>query len=188
MYINVARELYSNIYLFNKGVQPLIFQQNRHAIITYIKESILNAVRDSIPVDKLLRAYLDETTDLMKEEKVKEEKPEVKEVKSEVKQEVKPYEEIKEVKEEKEVKRGLSFTDNDMAITVDNKHETIFAPKDISTLENLSTVRNTERKLLEEEEDDDKIKFIEGDLIQIDTISLDAPPTPPIHIDFEELK
>jgi hypothetical protein len=190
VYINIARELYSNIYLFNKDVQPLVFQQNRHAIINYIKESILNAVRDSIPVDKLLRAYLDETTDLMKEEKVKEKeekpevKPEVKEIKSEIKENKEEKPEIKEF----EPKRGLSFTDNDMAITVDNKHETIFAPKDIPTLENLSTVRNTERKLLEED-DENKIKFIEGDPIQLDTISLDAPPLPPpIHIDFEELK
>ena len=199
VYINIARELYSNIYLFSKEVQPLVFQQNRHEIVKCIKESILNAVRDSIPVDKLLRAYLDETTDLMKEEKVKE--VPVKEV-----NEVKEIKEVKEVKEIKEVtpvndvisvqdtqdvklevkdtpKKGLSFTDNDMAITVDNKHETIFAPKDDSTLDKLATVRNTERKILEQEEDDDKIKFVDGDPVMIDTINLD-----PIHIDVEELK
>ena len=200
VYINIARELYSNVYLFSKEVQPLVFQQNRNEIVKCIKESILNAVRDSIPVDKLLRAYLDETTDLMKEEKVKDVKPEVKEVKPEVK-------EVKEVKSENQdvisvvksdnqdvkievkekdtelPKKGLSFTDNDMAITVDNKHETIFAPKDDSTLDKLATVRNTERKLLEKEEDDDKIKFVDGDPIMLDTINLD-----PIHIDIEELK
>ena len=108
VYIHIARELYSNVYLFNKDVQPLVFQQNRNEITKCIKEAVLNAVRDSIPVDKLLRAYLDETTDLLKEEKTKEKVE---------KEEEKP----------KEEKKNLSFSDNDMAITVDNHHETIHA-------------------------------------------------------------
>ena len=177
VYINVARDLYSNIYLFNKNVQPLVFQQNRNEIMKYVKEAILNAVRDSIPVDKLLRAYLDETTDLLKEEKIKEEvKPEVKE----------------EVKDETP-KKGLSFSDNDFAISVDNKLETIHAPKDEQRLDELANVRNIERKKMEAlEEDEDKIKFSDEPVsIQLDAISLDiAEPVVelPISIDIEELK
>ena len=68
VYIQVAREMYSNIYLFNKDVQPLVFQQHRNQINKCINESIMNAVRDSIPVDKLLRAYLDETIHAPKDE------------------------------------------------------------------------------------------------------------------------
>jgi hypothetical protein len=160
--------------LFNKDVQPLVFQQNRNEITKCIKEAVLNAVRDSIPVDKLLRAYLDETTDLLKEEKVKE-KVETKETK-----------EDKETKEEKPEKKNLSFSDNDMAITVDNQHETIHAPKDEKTLEQISELRNKERKLLEEQEDEeDKIKFLE-DSTPIETIPIEVVE-PPIHLDFEEL-
>jgi len=171
VYIHIARDLYSNVYLFNKDVQPLVFQQNRNEIIKCIKEAVLNAVRDSIPVDKLLRAYLDETTDLLKEEKIKEKV------------------EVKEVKEEKEEKKNLSFSDNDMAITVDNQHETIHAPKDEKTLEQIAEIRNKERKAMEaEEEDEDKIKFIDDATpIDIDTIPLGVIE-PPIHLDFEELK
>jgi hypothetical protein len=170
VYINIAHELYSNIYLFNKDVQPLLFQQNRNEITKYIKEAILNAVRDSIPVDKLLRAYLDETTDLLKEEKTKEKV------------------ENKEEKEEKVEKKNLSFSDNDMAITVDNQHETIHAPKDEKTLEQIAEIRNKERKALEEEEEEDKIKFVEDSTpISIETIPLEVVE-PPIHLDFEELK
>ena len=173
VYINIARELYSNIYLFNKDVQPLMFQQNRNEITKHIKEAILNAVRDSIPVDKLLRAYLDETTDLLKEEKTKE-KVENKEEKE---------------KEEKVEKKNLSFSDNDMAITVDNKHETIHAPKDEKTLEQIAEIRNKERKAQEaEEEEEDKIKFVDDATpITIDAIPLEVVE-PPIHLDFEELK
>jgi hypothetical protein len=172
VYIYIARELYSNVYLFNKDVQPLLFQQNRNEITKCIKEAVLNAVRDSIPVDKLLRAYLDETTDLLKEEKIKE-KVETKE----------------ENKEEKPEKKNLSFSDNDMAITIDNQHETIHAPKDEKTLEQIAEIRNKERKLLEEqEEEEDKIKFDEDSTpISIDAIQVEVVE-PPIHLDFEELK
>jgi hypothetical protein len=172
VYINIARELYSNIYLFNKDVQPLLFQQNRNEITKHIKEAILNAVRDSIPVDKLLRAYLDETTDLLKEEKIKEK------VEKENKEDDKP----------KEEKKNLSFSDNDMAITVDNQHETIHAPKDEKRLEQIAEIRNKERKAQEaEEEEEDKIKFIEDATpISIEAIPLEVIE-PPIHLDFEEL-
>ena len=175
VYIQIARELYSNIYLFNKDVQPLVFQQHRNEINKCIKESIMNAVRDSIPVDKLLRAYLDETTDLLKEEKTKE----------------KEKEKDKEP-EKDDKKKNLSFSDNDMAVTVDNEHETIHAPKDVQTLEKISTERNIERKAMEAaEEDEDKIKFLEDSTpLSIDTVSLDpiVVAEPPIQIDIEELK
>jgi len=171
VYINIARDLYSNIYLFNKDVQPLIFQQNRSEITKYIKDAILNAVRDSIPVDKLLRAYLDETTDLLKEEKTKEKV------------------ETKEEETKKEEKKNLSFSDNDMAITIDNQHETIHAPKDETTLQQIADIRNKERKAMEaEEEEEDKIKFAEDSTpVSIDIIPLEVVE-PPIHLDFEELK
>ena len=175
VYINSARDLYSNIYLFNKSVQPLVFQQNRNEVMKYIKEAILNAVRDSIPIDKLLRAYLDETTDLLKEEKIKEEKlPEPKEPE----------------KIETPVKKELSFSDNDFAMSVDNQLETIHAPKDESRLDELATIRNTERKKMEAlEEDEDKIQFSDEPVsIELDTISLDTPAEIPITIDIEELK
>jgi len=178
VYINVARDLYSNIYLFNKNVQPLVFQQNRSEVMKYIKEAILNAVRDSIPIEKLLRAYLDETTDLLKEEKIKEEKqPEPSEVKE-------------PPKIEEPVKKNLSFSDNDFAISVDNQLETIHAPKDESRLDELATIRNTERKKMEAlEEEEDKLKISDEPVsIAFDTISLDAPAELPISIDIEELK
>lgn len=68
-YILVSRELYANVYLFETGISSLIIQQNRMKINDIIKVSILNVIRDSIPIEQLLRAYLDETTDLIKEVK-----------------------------------------------------------------------------------------------------------------------
>jgi hypothetical protein len=68
-YILVSRELYANVYLFETGISSLVIQQNRMKINDIIKVSILNVIRDSIPIEQLLRAYLDETTDLIKEVK-----------------------------------------------------------------------------------------------------------------------
>ena len=62
-YINVARKLYGNIYLFESGVAPLIQQKHGREFELIVKEGIINAVRESIPVEQILRSYLDETTE-----------------------------------------------------------------------------------------------------------------------------
>jgi hypothetical protein len=123
VYIHISRELYANVYLFEKGIAPLVFQQNRSKVNEIIKESILNAIRDSIPVEQLLRAYLDETTDFMKEVP----------------------------KEEPVEKKELKFSDKDNAITVDNEALVIDAPKDDDTLKRIAEQRNIQRKLEEDE-------------------------------------
>jgi hypothetical protein len=61
IYIHVARKLYTNIYLYEKNIPPLQTQKNAREIELIIKECILNTVRDSIPVESILRAYMDET-------------------------------------------------------------------------------------------------------------------------------
>jgi hypothetical protein len=177
VYILLSRILYENIYLFERGVPPLVFQKNRREINSIIKTAILDAVRDSIPVAQLLKTYLDESTEIVKDdikqadvkpEEVKEEvKPEVKvdEVKPEAKPEVKvedvsveevKVEEVKveEVKDEDKSKH-LSFSDVDYAVTTDNRKETIDAPKDIDTLQEISEKRYAARKA----EEDDTIKI-----------------------------
>ena len=53
--------MYTNIYLFEKNIAPLQLQKNNREIEIIVKECILNAVRDSIPVETILRAYMDET-------------------------------------------------------------------------------------------------------------------------------
>tara|TARA_A100001015_G_scaffold214080_1_gene240248 strand:- start:62 stop:1123 length:1062 start_codon:yes stop_codon:yes gene_type:complete len=62
-YILVARKLYTNIYLFEVDISPLEKQKNNRELEIIIKECILNAIRDSIPIDQILRNYLTETTE-----------------------------------------------------------------------------------------------------------------------------
>ena len=62
-YINFARKLYSNVYLFEKDLLPLSIQKNNREIELICNECILNVIRDSMPVEKILRAYIDKTVD-----------------------------------------------------------------------------------------------------------------------------
>lgn len=61
IYINTARKLYTNIYLFEKDLFPLQIQKNNRELELLIKEAILMTIRDNVPVEAILRAYMDET-------------------------------------------------------------------------------------------------------------------------------
>ena len=63
VYIKCARKCYSNVYLFETDIEPLTQQKNFRECETICKECILNTVRESMPVEKILRAYMDETTE-----------------------------------------------------------------------------------------------------------------------------
>ena len=78
VYIQCGRKLYTVIYLFENKLEPLIQQKNKKEIEEHISNSILNAIRESIPVEEILKEYMDESTDLIatvnKEVLVEEEK------------------------------------------------------------------------------------------------------------------
>ena len=67
VYTYCARVLYKNVYLYNVNVMPLEKQKYRKEIETIIKDEIINVIRSSMPVESILKAYLDET---MEEEEV----------------------------------------------------------------------------------------------------------------------
>jgi len=62
-YIMYARKLYSNVYLFERDVLPLNYQKNMREAELMCQESVLNVIRDNMPVENILRAYIDETVD-----------------------------------------------------------------------------------------------------------------------------
>ena len=70
-YIILARKIYVNVYLFEKDIKPLDIQKNNRELELITKESILNSIRESIPIELLLKKYLDESeeTDVTVEEK-----------------------------------------------------------------------------------------------------------------------
>lgn len=62
-YITYARKLYSNVYLFEKDILPLSYQKNMREAELMCQESVLQVIRENMPVEKILRAYIDETVD-----------------------------------------------------------------------------------------------------------------------------
>ena len=61
VYINCARNIYSNIYLFEQELLPIKIQQNYNKVDKIIKENIIETVRQSMPVEDILRAYLEDS-------------------------------------------------------------------------------------------------------------------------------
>jgi len=142
LYTNVARKLYVNIYLFEKDISPLNIQKHNRELEILIKENILNTIRESVPIDTILKAYLDETqeTDIEVEEKIENIEKEIKkddlidneielnkiksEIKKEIKQEIDEKSNIKDVLKNinKNLNEGLiDETKNDLhEINMDN--------------------------------------------------------------------
>jgi hypothetical protein len=61
VYANIARRVYANIYLFEVNIAPLQVQKHNWVLETIVKECLLNTVRENVPVESILRAYMDTT-------------------------------------------------------------------------------------------------------------------------------
>ena len=170
VYINVARKVYSNVYLFDKNISPLQLQKNNRELESIVQECILISIRESIPTEAIIRAYMDESVEQEEEviiEDVNEEEKEAEEITvptpqsesindiDEVVPEVVPA--IKNVDEEAVVTK-LSFNDMDAILDESDNVKTIEAPKSIERLEEISTERAFQRQL-EEESDDERIQI-----------------------------
>ncbi len=94
VYINVARKLYSTIYLFEIDIPSLDIQKRNREFEVIVQACIMNTIRDSIPVETLLRQYIDESTEYeVRREMPEEMKPKAKEMSPEIKPvETKPVE------------------------------------------------------------------------------------------------
>jgi len=63
VYIKCARKFYASVYLFEQKIPPLEYQKNMRECETICKECILNVIRDNMPVEHILRAYMDESVE-----------------------------------------------------------------------------------------------------------------------------
>jgi hypothetical protein len=190
-YINCARKVYKNVYLFEMNIQPLQTQKNNRELEVIVQECILNTVRESIPVESILRAYMDETIEEEVVEEIKEQKiiehEKVTPVAEEVSQHIgdTPSATSVETKptilESNDYKSSLKFNDVDSAIDENNQESNIDAPKNVERLEEISNMRNIQRKLEEDEEEDDNDRIKISDqpisLSDLDIHSIDPPVT-----------
>ena len=152
VYINVARKVYKNTYLFEIHIPPLQTQKHNRELEVIVQECILNTLRESIPVEAILKAYMDETVEEDVTEEIKEE-----------------Y--IDEVPE-KNIGGGsnvqntntntdskLRFNDTDYTRDTNNIESTVNSPKSIEHLEQLNRQRAQQSRLHDDDDDDDNIKL-----------------------------
>ena len=215
-YINVASKVYRNAYLFDKHATPLQQQKYNREFEVIVEECLLRTIRDSIPTEAIVRAYLDESVE-QEEEIIIENAPPAPsseggepvlvtgandgEPASTSKKEedisalslkvpeVVPA--ISNISDEPIVNR-LTFDDVDHAVDVEGRVEKIEAPKSIERLEEISVSRNLQRKLEEEANDSDNDeRLIISDDINIDLGAMSFDSTPPIEeeikLDFDTL-
>jgi hypothetical protein len=198
-YINVARKVYKNAYLFDKNASPLNQQKHNREFENIVEECILKTIRDSIPTEAIVRAYLDESVEQEEEivEEIIDEKKDEKEAEPDVIPEPEPPPSFESGAiitniSDKPVINRLSFDDVDRALTDDGKVEEINAPKTIERLEEISVSRNLQRKLDEAEDDDDEDRLKIG--ADLDSMTLGFTDLNPdsfsediIKLDFDEL-
>ena len=65
VYILLARKLYTNVYLYEENIAPLDQQRNNRELELMIRECILEAVRESVPIEQILKVYLDKTIEIV---------------------------------------------------------------------------------------------------------------------------
>jgi len=200
VYIHVARKIYSNVYLFEKSISPLQIQKNSRELETIIQECILTTIRESVPTEAIIRAYMDESVEQEEEVIIEdivdpvEEKPvtEPTDTDDNISYNVNDEETIPEVVpvikniDDTEVVTKLTFNDMDSVLDSENHEEQIEAPKTIESLEKMRNEhdsRDFDRKLEEEEsvidEDNDRIKIHTSDMVDLTGFDvLDEPTTP----------
>tara|TARA_B100000424_G_scaffold137946_1_gene104684 strand:+ start:5429 stop:6472 length:1044 start_codon:yes stop_codon:yes gene_type:complete len=190
VYINTARKIYSNVYLFEKNLSPLQLQKNNRELENIVQECIMMAIRESIPTEAIIRAYMDENVEHEEQvfiEDVEESKEENNENKQTEKEDDDNVEDEDTNKEEEsipevvpsiqnidneDVVTKLTFNDMDSVLEEDNKVNEIEAPKSLERLEDISVSRMLDRKL-EEEPKEDPEESEDEERIQISTEPVD---------------
>lgn len=186
IYIHVARKIYANVYLFEKGanISPLQTQKNNREIELILRDCILVTIRESIPTEQIVRAYLDESVEHEEEviiENLDEPKIEgvdgLENVEKTTTDTMPPptppviVPTIQNVNDKDEPSVTLKFNDIDYVMDEKGVESKENAPKNIERLEEISMSNSIKRKLEEEADEDDgeKIK-IHDDVISLENV------------------
>ena len=192
VYINVAKKIYKNVYLFNTNVSKIQLQRYKRELEVLVQECILNTIRESIPIETILKVYVDEDTTETIEECVVTTPGNPPVVTTTSASDDIPQKSINnivgggttattttigessKISTPDQSPTSLTFNDIDRAIDTNNSETTIVAPKTIDRLEQISTDRYNERKQEEEDDDaNDKITISDIDTnIPIETLPL----------------
>lgn len=205
IYIHVARKIYTNIYLFEKNIAPLQIQKNSREVEIIIKECILNTIRDSVPVESILRAYMDETEEQDVEvNEVEEPLPDIEVpvpvsvkdpsgnnvfAKNDIKNDIKEYKKTTDFI----APSKLTFSNDDTMVDLKGNTSIVNSPKDDKNLEELEKARGLKEAEIEDYDDEDERLTI-GENVTLDIIDINdlnkaaakVELKPPV-LDFEVL-
>ena len=200
VYINVARKIYRNVYLFEQDLLPLQIQKHNRELEILIQEGILNTIRDSIPVEAILKQYMEQTIEEDVVEEIKEQIVEDTSVKvntvanananssvSPIAAVANPIAAANPVAVANPIANTstnsqISFDDTDYIKDHDNQVMTVDAPKTIERLEEISELRAKQRKIDEaEESDSDKIKIYD-DFVNLDAMDIHVIDEPKLQL------
>ena len=182
IYINVARKAYKNVYLFEINIPPLQIQKNQRDLELIVQECILITIRESIPVETLLRAYMDETIEEEVSEEIKEQLIEPTPTRPPVQSNQSSTSSYMGQREGQGQGQGqghqpsLKFDDNDHYVDTNNQKSSVNAPKTIDRLEEISNMRANQRKLQEDSDDDDERITISTNEISLDNLDIQQIP------------
>ena len=214
VYVQCARKLYTNVYLFERSIPPLTMQKNGRELEIIIKECILDSIRESIPLEMILRTYMDETIEDHTEIKIKEEIVSQEPVESDAPQTQTQNQNQNQNQNQTDAviaagidpvsdafpstaetvastastasTASIKFNDTDSAIDVNNAEHSIHAPKTEERLEQISNERYMQRKLQEEEDDEDGLDRIKiGEDIQLDVFDVHPMEEPLRKLNFD---
>jgi hypothetical protein len=190
VYIHVARKVYMNVYLLERNISPLQVQKNNRELESIVQECILTTIRESVPTEAIIRAYMDEGVE-QEEEVTIEDVPDNEEdnakneednAKNEEDNQSSAEETVPEIVptiqniDDNEVVTKLEFNDIDTVLNEKNNVDEVSAPKTIERLEDISTSRAIARKLEEESDTDDERIQIHTDMVDLSGFDiLDEP-------------
>jgi hypothetical protein len=216
-YVNAARKIYKNVYLFEVNIQPLQIQKNNRELEIIVQECILITIRDSIPVESILRAYMDESVEEDIVEEIKEqiipdsqsqseknniESNELSDLIDSVKPSDKHENNLNDnigsglsqlTQSSDTTSKSLQFNNVDMIRDINNNDTTITAPKDLETLAKIEELKAVERSIEQELENDNfRLKIYDQPTNLSDTdIHVIDPPKIELNnvmLDFEVLE
>jgi hypothetical protein len=186
VYVNVARKIYKNVYLFEINIPPLNIQKNYREVEIIVQECILNTLRESIPVEAILKAYMDETVE---EDVIEEIKEEV------IQQEAKKQQPVQNVNSQINNSSNssntnnntnnsrLSFNDVDYVSGGDGNIVPVTVPKTVENLEKISSMRAEQRKLDNDDDDDSNERLnISNETISLDDLDVHVIEEPKLEL------
>jgi hypothetical protein len=196
VYINVARKVYSNVFLFEKTTKHLQIQKHNQQLELIIKECILNTIRESIPIEHLLKVYMEdqfieEDTEVVDTEEIISQDPVIEEPEQDQQQDqqqeaLEQEKELHQLADKDEeigldvIQQTIKFDDIDRVRMLNDSEgeELINAPKTLERLEEISIKNFAKRKEQEsgygddDEDENDALRI--GEAVPLGDLDIDV--------------